>query len=86
MITIAIVTVSDRSSRGERDDLSGPEIRKWADGRGYVVKTESIVPDKLKVIKNKLKGQADSDIDLIITTGGTGFGPRMKHLRQHFLK
>ncbi len=51
MITLAIITVSDRSSRGERDDLSAPEIVKWARAGGYDVKVECIVPDEINDIK-----------------------------------
>jgi molybdopterin adenylyltransferase len=76
MINIAIITVSDRSSKGVRDDLSGPEIRKWAELQGYKVKSETIVPDELDKIKEKLIEFSDAGYDLILTTGGTGFAPR----------
>ncbi len=76
MITVAIITVSDRSSRGERDDLSGPEIRKWAESYDYKVMQETIVPDEIEEIKKKLIEFSDADYDLILTTGGTGFAPR----------
>ena len=76
MIKIAIITVSDRSSRGEREDLSGPEIRKWAESHGYSVLSESVVPDELDDISAELIRQSDADADLILTTGGTGFAPR----------
>lgn len=76
MITIAIVTVSDRSSRGERDDLSGPEIQKWAEAFGYKVVSQTIVPDEPDKIKTILTELSDADYDLIFTSGGTGFGPR----------
>jgi molybdopterin adenylyltransferase len=76
MTTIAIITVSDRSSRGEREDLSGPEIKKWAEAQGYKIISETIVPDELKNIKEKLIEYSDANCDLILTTGGTGFAPR----------
>jgi molybdopterin adenylyltransferase len=76
MITIAIVTVSDRSSRGEREDLSGPEIRKWAEDNGYQVVSDEIVPDEPENIKKALVRLSDINCDLIFTTGGTGFAPR----------
>jgi molybdopterin adenylyltransferase len=76
MITVAIITVSDRSSRGERDDLSGPEIRKWANAQVYQVISETVVPDEVDKIKEKLIEYSDMNCDLILTTGGTGFAPR----------
>ncbi len=76
MITIAIITISDRSSRGERSDLSGPEIRSWANAQGYQVLFETVVPDEIDKIKEKLIELSESNCDLILTTGGTGFAPR----------
>lgn len=76
MISVGIVTVSDRSSKGLREDLSGPAIRHWAEGKGYSVQKEIIVPDEFNDIKNALLELSDSGINLILTTGGTGFAPR----------
>ncbi len=76
MISVGIITVSDRSSKGLREDLSGPAIRHWAEGKGYVVQRELIVPDEYGDIKKALMELSDADIDLILTTGGTGFAPR----------
>jgi molybdopterin adenylyltransferase len=76
MITVAIITVSDRSSHGMREDLSGPVIRTWAEARGYIIRNEVIVPDEIESIKQALIEGSDQNIDLIITTGGTGFAPR----------
>jgi len=76
MISVAIVTVSDRSSRGEREDLSGPEIRSWASAQGFEVCDEIIVPDDLLEIQHCLIRLADKGANLILTTGGTGFAPR----------
>lgn len=76
MITVGIITMSDRSSRGEREDLSGPEIRGWAQSKGYRVSREEIVPDEFAEIKKMLTEFADAGIELILTTGGTGFAPR----------
>lgn len=75
-ITVGIITVSDRSSRGEREDLSGPEIRAWAARAGYTVSAEAVVPDEFDEIRTKLIEHADAGIELIFTTGGTGFAPR----------
>ena len=75
-IKTCIITVSDRSSRGEREDLSGPEIRKWCDKMNYIVSEEFIVPDEIQIIKESLIRLSDNGVDLIFTTGGTGFAPR----------
>lgn len=76
MVRVGIITVSDRSSRGEREDLSGPEIRRWAERMGHSVERESIVPDERERIEAELIAYAAGGIDLILTTGGTGFAPR----------
>jgi len=76
MATAGIITVSDRSSQGLREDLSGPEIRKWVEGIGFTVAEEAVVPDDLDAIKDKLISMSDREIDIILTTGGTGFAPR----------
>ena len=76
MITVGIITVSDRSSRNEREDLSGPEIRKWALAKEYAVQKETVVPDEIEDIQKALIDFSDEDIQVIFTTGGTGFAPR----------
>ena len=76
MVSVGIVTVSDRSSRGEREDLSGPEIRKWAEKQQFEIKKEVVVPDDKDEIKMKLINFSNESIDLVLTTGGTGFAPR----------
>ena len=76
MITVGIITVSDRSSRGEREDLSGPEIRAWALSKEYAVKKETVVPDEIEDIQKALRDFSDEGIQMIFTTGGTGFAPR----------
>lgn len=76
MITVGIITVSDRSSRNEREDLSGPEIRKWAQAREYAVQKETVVPDEIEDIRNALIDFSDKGIQVIFTTGGTGFALR----------
>jgi molybdenum cofactor synthesis domain-containing protein len=76
MISVGIITVSDRSSKGMREDLSGPAIRQWAEGKGYSVQNELIVPDEFEDIKKALRDLSDAGVNLILTTGGTGFAPR----------
>lgn len=75
--TVGIITASDKGSRGERQDLSGQVIREMiADLGGEVVRYE-ILPDELERIKENLIHFVDQDkLDLVLTTGGTGLGPR----------
>jgi molybdopterin adenylyltransferase len=77
-IRIGILTVSDRGYRGEYRDLSGPVIRELVTERlGAAVEMETIVPDERPVIAGTLRTWADEvGLDLILTTGGTGFAPR----------
>ena len=75
-IKIGIITVSDRSSRGEREDFSGPEIRKWCEKMNFSTEVEIIIPDEQEIIKKTLIDLSDRGMDLILTTGGTGFAPR----------
>ncbi|MCR5267035.1 MAG: MogA/MoaB family molybdenum cofactor biosynthesis protein [Lachnospiraceae bacterium] len=75
--TAAVITVSDRSYRGERPDGSGPAVARLLEEHGYTVRNRMLVPDEAAEIKNALITCADTDgIALIITTGGTGFSPR----------
>lgn len=76
-LRIGILTVSDRSARGERPDASGPALEKEIEEQGWQVKRKTIVPDDLEAIRNLLVSWADAgELDLILTTGGTGFSPR----------
>lgn len=75
---LAILTISDRAARGEYQDESGPAIREMIEkhfaGAEIVA---AIVPDEIPRIKRALKAWCDKDkLDLILTTGGTGFAPR----------
>jgi len=73
-----ILTISDRSARGERTDASGPAIAEFLFARlaGEAVAT-AIVPDEVEAIRETLVDWADRlGLDLILTTGGTGFAPR----------
>ena len=72
-----ILTVSDRSSRGEREDLGGPEVGRWIADRGVEVVRRAIVPDEAAAISAALREWADDGaLDLVLTTGGTGVSPR----------
>ncbi|MCC7361078.1 MAG: MogA/MoaB family molybdenum cofactor biosynthesis protein [Anaerolineales bacterium] len=75
---IGILTVSDRSSRGERPDESGPLIAAFvAERLASDVAKSAIVPDEIGAISLVLRAWADADdLDVVFTTGGTGFAPR----------
>lgn len=75
MITAAIITLSDKGSRGEREDLAGREIREMLGRINADVRYYQIIPDEKDLIKAKLIEYC-SRVDLIITTGGTGLSPR----------
>jgi molybdenum cofactor synthesis domain-containing protein len=72
-----IITASDKGSRGERDDLSGPIIREVVAAAGYTVAGYTMLPDDQEGLEKELKRVADNGLaDLILTSGGTGFSPR----------
>ncbi len=77
MFNLGILTISDKGWRGQREDKSGKVIRdslSLLDSR--VIKYE-VVPDEVEIIANKLTQWADEgEVDIILTTGGTGLGPR----------
>ena len=73
----AILTLSDKGARGEREDLSGPALSDWLTQKGVVVECMSLIPDDFEQIVSALKKWTDSLApDLILTTGGTGVSPR----------
>ena len=75
--TAAVITVSDKASRGERIDTSGPAVKKILEEAGFAVVYTSVVPDEAAQIQAELISCADEKrISLIMTTGGTGFSPR----------
>lgn len=74
-LRVAILTVSDKGSTGERADLSGPALAKGLEGKATVL-IQDIVPDDLEQIKDKLIAYTEQGLDLVFTTGGTGFAPR----------
>lgn len=71
----AVVTVSDRSSRGEREDLGGPAVAAALSDLGFDVTPPVVVPDERAQIAKALRVLA-TDHDLVVTTGGTGLAPR----------
>ena len=74
---VAILTISDAGSRGEREDRSGPAVAEWATSHGWEVTERGLVPDEAARISEVLRAWADGNrADLILTTGGTGMTPR----------
>lgn len=73
----AVVTVSDRSYSGDREDISGPALKEIIhEEEIYEVVEEVVVPDEHHMICHQLIDLCDKGMDLILTTGGTGFSPR----------
>lgn len=73
----AILVSSDTGYRGEREDLSGPEMKRIAEENGYEVVSVTILPDEQDMLENEMKRIADENrAELILTTGGTGFAVR----------
>ncbi len=83
-LRIGILTSSDRSARGERPDLSGPALAEQITGQGWTVARTLILPDDLNALTETLSSWADSDdLDVILTTGGTGFAAARCDARGH---
>ena len=72
----AVVTVSDRSAAGERDDASGPLLAGLLEAAGWDVSERRVVPDEADAIAGALTELAARSIPLVLTTGGTGLSPR----------
>lgn len=76
-IRFGLMILSDRSSRGERADSSGPALAALIQARGWSVTEQIILPDEIPAIRSKLIEWADGgDCDVILTSGGTGFSSR----------
>jgi len=76
-IRVGILTLSDRSASGQRDDASGPALADLVRAQGWSVTRQAILPDDESAIRATLIEWTDSgQVDLILTTGGTGFAPR----------
>lgn len=76
-LRVAILTISDRSSSGQRDDSSGPALAQRIQQLGWIVTKTDIVPDEVyRITEILIKWSDHEDADIILTTGGTGFSPR----------
>jgi molybdopterin adenylyltransferase len=75
-ITVGIITVSDRASRGEYDDLGGPSLKEVAQKNGWNVLAEAIVADEIEPLQDAIRSFNAQGCGLILTTGGTGIAVR----------
>ena len=75
-IQAGIITISDRASKGLYDDLGGPALKKAAEGYGWKIVSELLVPDDKREIQRAIKEQVGREAHLILTTGGTGVALR----------
>ena len=73
----AVLTISDKGYRGQREDTSGPAVRRMLEEAGWEVVHTAVLPDEREMIRAELIRLADTaKLPLIVTTGGTGFSPR----------
>jgi molybdopterin adenylyltransferase len=75
-IQAGIITISDRASKGLYDDLGGPALRQAAEGYGWTVLSELLVPDETRDIQRAIREQTAKGCQLVLTTGGTGVALR----------
>lgn len=73
MFTAAVITISTKGAKGERVDTSGPNLVNMLKNEGYDVVYTNIIPDDFDLIKSELLKASEKEINLILTTGGTGF-------------
>jgi molybdopterin adenylyltransferase len=75
-IVVGILTISDRASAGDYEDLGGPALKEVARESGWQVLAEAIVPDNATRIQEAIRSFSKQGCGLILTTGGTGIGRR----------
>lgn len=75
-ISAGIITISDRASSGDYKDLGGPALKEAARNAGWQVLSEAIIPDDTARIQETIRSLSRQGCGLILTTGGTGVGPR----------
>jgi molybdopterin adenylyltransferase len=76
MITVGIITISDRAAAGDYADLGGPALKQAAEARGWSVQAEAIVPDDIARVQDAIRSFESQGCGLILTTGGTGIAVR----------
>jgi molybdopterin adenylyltransferase len=75
-IQVGIITISDRASAGGYEDFGGPALKAAAQKAGWRVISEAVIPDEARRIQQTIRSFAGQGCGLILTTGGTGIGPR----------
>jgi len=75
-INVGIITISDRASRGQYDDLGGPALKKAADGYGWTILGDALVADEKREIQRAIREMISKGCLLVLTTGGTGVAMR----------
>src|SRR5881394_1638715 len=75
-IDVGIITISDRASKGLYDDLGGPALKAAAEGYGWNILAEALVPDEKREIQRAIREQINKGCALVLTTGGTGVALR----------
>src|SRR5215212_2526359 len=75
-ISVGIITISDRASAGQYDDLGGPAVKEAAEKAGWQVLAEAVIPDDLPRIQETIRSFAAQGCGLVLTTGGTGIAER----------
>ncbi|MEY2505369.1 MAG: molybdopterin adenylyltransferase [Verrucomicrobiota bacterium] len=75
-ITVGIITISDRATSGEYEDLGGPAVKEAAEKQGWQVLSEAVVPDDAARIQETIRAFSNQGCGLILTTGGTGVAER----------
>ena len=75
-IQVGIITISDRASKGLYDDLGGPALKEAAEGYGWKVLADALVPDDQRQIQRAIRDQIGKGCQLVLTTGGTGVALR----------
>ena len=73
MIRVGIITASDKGYHGEREDLSGAKIAEIMEQHGYEIAKKVILPDDQQMLSEEMVAMSEDNIQLVLTTGGTGF-------------
>lgn len=76
MIRVGIITASDKGYHGEREDLSGAKIAEIMEQHGYEIAKKVILPDDQQMLSEEMVAMSEDNIQLVLTTGGTGFSKR----------
>ena len=76
MIRVGIITASDKGYHGEREDLSGAKIAEIMEQHGYEIAKKVILPDDQQMLSEEMIAMSEDNIQLVLTTGGTGFSKR----------